>query len=558
MAILREFLATLHDYQRLAFRLVLKRLDEGCSRLYVSLPTGTGKSLILAALAAHASTRGRVLVLVHLQDLVVQLVKTLRQIELDVGMLMQGHSNVDHAILVATPQSLLAAWSTFTQASDVPVTSVFLDEAHHAVPGSLYEQILVALETAFPHESITALGFTATPYRNDTKSMLSLLPTCAFIREIPVMIKEKWLAPLTWVPLPLSLDLSTLPTTTQSGELDYSERALTRTLVQTALMEETVRQIVPRLEQRPTLVFAMSIEHAEQLAALFSQAGRSAVAVSGRTSQAQRERIYDEWRAGSIQIVCNCSLLIEGFDFPAIAALVIARPTRSPSFYIQMLGRGMRTAPGKQDCLVIDVMSNNPDLSHQVVLPQILGVSTHQEIHVPTPRQASPSRPSEALLKQIMGAGVQSGLSLLDPFGASSYGWVAYHHSYFAMMSSDVAAIIEPDKSGSGLYHSRLYTIRRGEKPLHQWIERANLPLRQQVALVHEVTGTLYHPPLGSKDAPWLRDPATDKQLTLLKDMYPKLAAQIDSAQLTKKEASNMIQCRRLRYTLNHPPSPDA
>jgi superfamily II DNA/RNA helicase len=134
----------------------------------------------------------------------------------------------------------------------------------------------------------------------------------------------------------------------------HSSEALTRTLLGTALMQELVRQVVPCLEQRPTLVFAASVEHAQQLASLFCQAGCSAVAVSGHLRPSPREGIYADWRAGHIQIVCNCRLLTEGFDFPAIAALAIARPTRSPGLYVQMLGRGTRTAPGKRDCLVID------------------------------------------------------------------------------------------------------------------------------------------------------------------------------------------------------------
>jgi len=230
---------------------------------------------------------------------------------------------------------------------------LLIDEAHHAVPGSAYAQILGALEAASPDERLVAIGCTATPYRSDTKSMLSLLSTCAFVREIPQMIREGWLAPLTWVPLVLDLDLASLPLT-QTEEPDYAPEALTRTLLRTAVMQELVRQVAPHLEQRPTLVFAASVEHAQQLASLFCQAGRSAVAVSWHLRQSHREQIYADWRAGHIQIVCNCSLLTEGFDFPAIAALVIARPTRSPGLYVQMLGRGTRTAPGKRDCLVID------------------------------------------------------------------------------------------------------------------------------------------------------------------------------------------------------------
>jgi len=558
MVMLHTFLTTLRTYQRIAFQLVLKRMQEGYTRLYVSLPTGTGKSLILTALAAHASTTGRVLVLVHLQDLVVQLTQTLTHVELDVGIVMQGHRQIDHPVTVATPQSLLATFSAFIEASTIPVTTVLIDEAHHVVEGSLYEQILTMLEAASPHEPITAIGFTATPYRSDTKSMFSLLPICAFIREIPEMIKEKWLAPLTWIPLPLDMDLSALPTTTQMGEPDYAERALTQTLMHPALMEELVRQVVPHLGQRTTLVFTTSVEHAEQLAALFRRAGRLAVAISGRTSQAQRERIYAEWRDGTVQIVCNCSLLTEGFDFPAIAALVIARPTRSPSFYVQMLGRGMRIAPDKPDCLVIDVMGNNPDLSHQMILPQIVGVSKQEEIHALPDKQPPSPDPSKTLLKQIVGARVQTGLSILDPLGASPYRWSTFRGSYFTTVSSDVAAILESDTSGSGLYHSRLYTMKPGQEPIHQWIERNNLPLRQQVALVHEATGVFYRKPLGSKDAPWIEEPATDKQLAALKRMYPKLIEQIDNTPLTKGEASDAIIARRLSKTLRNPPSTQA
>jgi ATP-dependent helicase IRC3 len=554
---LRTYLATLRDYQRLAYRLVLQRLREGNTRLYVSLPTGTGKSVVLSALAARMSMHGRVLVLVHLQDLVVQLTQTLTHLDLDVGMLMQGYREIEQPVVVATPSSLLATLPAFLWASNTPVTTVLIDEAHHAVEDSPYAQILVALEAAFPDISIAAIGFTATPYRSDTHSMFSVLRTCAFIREIPEMIQAGWLAPLTWLPLSLDIDLSALPTTLQAGESDYAEGALAQTLVQTALMEAIVQQVTPHLHLRPTLVFAISVAHAEQLAACFRQVGYTAVAISGRMSQSQREHIYADWRAGNIQIVCNCSLLTEGFDFPALSALVMARPTRSPGFYVQMLGRGMRPAPGKQDCLVIDVMGNNPALSHQMVLPQILGVSKQDELHALTGRQNAPSDMSDALLQQAMGGRIQTGLSLLDPLGASPYRWCTYHDSYFTLVNSEVVALIEPDRSGSGLYHSRLYITPPGHEPIHQWIEHTNLPLRQQVALVHEATRSLYRQQLGSKDAPWLDEPATNKQLATLHRLSQSLAEQAARERWTKGQASEAITVRLLRRTLDHPPSPD-
>jgi ATP-dependent helicase IRC3 len=544
----------LRSYQHLALRHIQQHVHQGEHRLYISLPTGTGKSVILAALAAQASQQGRVLVLAHLQDLVVQLAGELSRQDLEVGLLMQGHRQLDRPVVVATPASLLSAFDDFIQASSVPVRTLLIDEAHHAIPGSTYAHILSALETAYPEEHIAAIGSTATPFRSDANSMLSLLPTCAFIREIPQMIREHWLAPLTWVPLALDLDLASLPLT-HSEDPDYAPEALTRTMLHTAVMQELVRHVVPRLEQRPTLVFAASVEHAQQLAAQFCQAGCRAMAVSGHLRQRQREDIYADWRESRIQVVCNCSLLTEGFDFPMIAALVIARPTRSAGLYVQMLGRGTRPAPGKRDCLVIDVVGNNPDFSHQMVLPHIVGVSTHQELHALTRQPSAPVDPKETLLKRILGAKTQTGLTLLDPIGASPYRWSAYRSSYFAMLNRDTAAIVEPDPSGSGLYHSRLYTMPRGQKPIHVWIEKTDLPLRQQVTLVHETTRSLYHEALGSKDAPWLTAPASEKQRAALKRLYPEEAERMESQTLTKEEASQKITFRKLRWTLTHPPS---
>ncbi|HZR39422.1 MAG TPA: hypothetical protein VFB12_04855, partial [Ktedonobacteraceae bacterium] len=108
---------------------------------------------------------------------------------------------------------------------------------------------------------------------------------------------------------------------------------------------------------------------------------------------------------------------------------------------------------------------------------------------------------------------MQTGLSILDPIGQSPYRWNAYRGSYFTMVRSDVVAIVEPDRLGSGLYRSRLYIMAQGKEPTHQWIERSYLPLWQQVALIHEATSMLYHNQLGSKDAPWREKPASDKQL---------------------------------------------
>jgi hypothetical protein len=133
--------------------------------------------------------------------------------------------------------------------------------------------------------------------------------------------------------------------------------------------------------------------------------------------------------------------------------------------------------------------------------------------------------------------------------------WTAYRNGYFAMVGRQEAAIIERDPTGSGLYRSRLYSMQRGEPPEHRWIEHDYVPLRQQVALVHDYTNAICVQALSSKDAMWLDEPATDKQLEALQRMHPGLARQALANGWTKRRASVAITFCLLRKTLMHPPS---
>jgi len=204
---------SLRKYQLLALYHLEQRIQHGDRHLYVTLPTGTGKGVLIAACVSSRKSQGRALVLIHRQEIAFQLVHLLCQEGLDVGLLMQGHRQLDLPIIVATLPSLEVTLPAVIEAHNSPISTVLIDEAHHAVEGSTYERSLTVLETQATHQQMVTIGFTATPYRNDRKSMFSILPTCAFTREIPEMVREGWLAPLTWDPIPVTLDLETLPTT---------------------------------------------------------------------------------------------------------------------------------------------------------------------------------------------------------------------------------------------------------------------------------------------------------------------------------------------------------
>src|SRR5438270_5407505 len=154
----------LRTYQLDALSHLHRRVQGEWWRLYVELPTGTGKSTIAAAFALQRlqETHGRLLALVHRQDLVRQLANTFRREGLEVGLLMEGERVLDTPVVVATVQSLTpAATRELLAAHPVPVLTALIDEAHHAVPSSGYERVLTMLEHAAGSQPVITVGFTA-------------------------------------------------------------------------------------------------------------------------------------------------------------------------------------------------------------------------------------------------------------------------------------------------------------------------------------------------------------------------------------------------------------
>jgi hypothetical protein len=334
------------------------------------------------------------------------------------------------------------------------------------------------------------------------------------------------------------------------------ETTLARHLLNEHITRQIVAHTLPLIGQRPTLVFASSVSHAKQLAAQFCAQGAKAVAISGQTGRKQRDELFAKWRSGAIQIVCNCSLFTEGMDFPPISALVIARPTLSPALYMQMLGRGMRLADGKIDCLVIDLIGNQPDPRRQVILPHVVGIE--EELEERSTKEPTDTKKIDPILQRILGGQGETGLALLDPLGRSHYRWASYSKGYFARINASTTAFLYRDPHGSGLYRYYLCAHLPSDKQLKcQCIGPQYLPLRQQVSLVHENTKNNFRESFAGKEAHWLKEPATEKQLSMLGRYHKRLPEYARQKGWTKLQASDAITYYQLREILLNPPEPE-
>ena len=232
-----------------------------------------------------------------------------------------------------------------------------MDEAHHATAAS-YRAILGRFGCA------RVLGCTATPDRLDRAALGEVFESVAFQYELRDAIRDGWLCRIDARRVLLAVDLDRVHT--RAGDLDQSE--LAQVLGTASAVREVVEPLLELAGERRTILFTVSVAHAEQLAAAINEREPGAArAASGDTPSNERREVVEAFRQGELRTLVNCQLYTEGFDVPEVECIAIARPTKSRALYAQMVGRGTRLAAGKESLLVIDFTGNSR--RHRLVTP---------------------------------------------------------------------------------------------------------------------------------------------------------------------------------------------
>ena len=327
----------------------------------LSLPTGSGKSHVIAALvkdAVQTYPDTRILMLTHAKELITQNLEKLRQHwdDAPVGV----YSASLRARELHQPITFAAIQSVRNRAHEIGhIDLCIVDEAHainHTQTGG-YRKLIAALTEINP--ALRVVGLTASPYRLG-HGMIHEGDDALFDHIIePVSIEELveagHLAKLR--SKHTTLTYSTQGVKKSGGEFVAGEleRAVNTLDNNEAVVTETIRRAQGR---RSIIVFCAGVSHAEHIAELFASHGESVACVHGGTDMDDRDRIISEFKAGRIRIITNVSVLSTGFDHTGIDCVVFLRPTMSPGLYYQMAGRGLRTSQGKDDCLVLDFAGN--------------------------------------------------------------------------------------------------------------------------------------------------------------------------------------------------------
>ena len=343
-ALLATERAGLRPYQIDVVIRVESRVAAGQRRALVVLPTGGGKTILAAKIIGDHVKRGeRVLVLAHRRELISQASSKLHAVGIDHGIIQAGFpTRPGEHVQIASVQTLHAR-AVRSAAMEMPAADlVLVDEAHH-VRARTYRRILAAYPDAI------VVGLTATPCRSDGRGLGVCFDAIVEGPSIAELIAGGFLVP-TKVYAPAIPDLAGVAI--RGG--DYVEHKLAQRMDDIKLVGDIVTHWHRLADRRRTVVFATGVAHSLHLRDEFRRSGVMAEHIDGETPLVERDGILARLAAGTIEVVCNCAVLTEGWDRPEVSCLVLARPTKSMALYRQMTGRVLRPAPGKVDALVLD------------------------------------------------------------------------------------------------------------------------------------------------------------------------------------------------------------
>ena len=334
----------LRPYQQEARESIQREWENGNKKTLLVLPTGCGKTIVFSKVIEDRVRKGeRVLVLAHRSELLEQASDKLKQSTgLNTATEKAEETSIGSwfRVVVGSVQTLQRDKRLRKFAKD-HFDTIVVDEAHHCISDG-YQRVLEHFDQA------NVLGVTATPDRGDMRNLGTYFQSLAYEYTLPKAIKEGYLSKIKALTIPLTLDLSGVGT--QAGDFKSSDlsSALDPYLYQIA--DEMTKQC----QDRKTLVFLPRVKTGQKFRVILNERGFKAAEVNGESKD--RAEVLKDFEDGKYNVLCNSMLLTEGWDCPSVDCVVVLRPTKVRALYSQMVGRGTRLFPGKEELLLLDFL----------------------------------------------------------------------------------------------------------------------------------------------------------------------------------------------------------
>ncbi len=352
---------TLRPYQQAAITAIYGYFQNHKGNPLVVIPTAGGKSLVMAAFiegVLKAWPDQRILIVTHVRELIAQ-----NHAEM-IGLWPEAPAGIYSAGLgkrEARARILFAGiQSIHRRAQEVGHTDLVLIDEAHLIPGdtsTMYRRFLDGLARINP--ALKVIGLTATPFRLDSgmlhEGQNALFTDIAYEAPVRDLIDAGYLSPLVSKQPATRLDVSKVGT--RAG--DFIQRDLAAAVDQEAITRAAVTEIIAHGRDRKSwLAFCSGVEHARHVAEEFARQGIICSTIFGDTPKDERDAIIAAFKRGEIRALASMGVLTTGFNAPAVDLIALLRPTKSAGLYVQMVGRGTRLAPGKENCLVLDFAGN--------------------------------------------------------------------------------------------------------------------------------------------------------------------------------------------------------
>lgn len=521
----------LRPYQLECLRAIEAKFAQKITRQAVSAPTGAGKTIMFAELIRRRQSLGRCLVLAHRDELVQQAIDKIKFVIPDakVGKVKAECNDINAPIIVASVQTL-SRDSRLSQLTP-DFQTIIVDEAHHAA-ASTYRKVLDYLgcfnEEHSQEPKPLLLGVSATLERADKAALSQIFQEVVYQIDLLQLIQDGYLVDLTAQRIEL-----------KGFEVDNVKSA-NGDLVESQLAEEMTKanapyQIAEAFSQyantRKGIIFTPSVKLAHETAECLQDEGFKAEALDGNTHSQFRQSILGRLKSGETQVVVNCGVLTEGFDEPSVDCVVVGRPTKSKSLFIQMIGRGTRPYFNKKDCLVLDCVgaTHKHDL---MSIPNLLGLD-------PSSKSTATITSVGQLLEEKAKQGYQfiNGelvARAVDLFAfrkqKKNINWITLSPSFHAIsLGNNNLLIVAQSTLGTW---GVLRLVNQNVDILH-----SNIELDLAIGLAEEIARQEARYLIDTQAA-WRQQPATEKQIHTLR-MF-NIATQ---AGITKGAAGDLLTC---------------
>lgn len=489
----------LRDYQKECLELI-DNLQPGS--YLIQMATGCGKT----ATFTNIKRKGRVLVLAHREELVTQPIK---YYNCPVGIEMANQHSNNEEVVIASVMSLTHRLDKFKPDE---FDMMIIDEAHHAAAQS-YKKIINYFKPRL------LLGFTATPNRGDNVRLDDVFEKIIFQRDLRWAIQNKYLTDIHCLRVNIGYDISKVAR--KLGDFAVNELA---EAMNTNILNGAIAEAYKKYAVGQTLIFATSVEHAQNIAKLIPEA----VAVTADTKN--RAELIQKFTNREIPCLVNCMIFTEGTDMPLVETVMIARPTSNSSLYTQMVGRGLRLYPGKDKLTLIDLVGTT-GRANLCTAPTLIGVDIN---NVPKQKQDEIQGDLFDLpeLVEQKADCIESWIRNIEIVNlwAKEQEYNLHNVNWFKMPNGDFILNLKGKRLKIPAQNELGETILDRPMKMQEAFDEAYYYLREN----YEDQKYLWDLSIVKK---WGKSPATEKQ----KEQVQRFFKEYDTSELTKLEASQIL-----------------